>query len=287
MGNTLIPASHVSVTVETIGPDLARQYLARNQNNRPLSTTRVAQYASDMRSGSWMLTHQGICFDDGGVLIDGQHRLHALIESGASATFQVTRGAAHQSFGVIDRPHYRRSGQILSVEGVKNPNIVAAATTLLGSYILHPKSVGLGGWSRTLTGSEFLATFNVNRGIVESVAKVSSLGLKKLGEESVFAFCHYVFAAEDSEKAASFFDILASGVGLTNRHPVYMLRERLIAGKSRSTKMKRGFKISLIFKAFRAYLDGRELGVLKLLEGEPLLHNETVREMLLARSGLD
>ena len=37
--------------------------------------------ARDMKAGHWRLTHQGIAFDPAGVLIDGQHRLWAIVES--------------------------------------------------------------------------------------------------------------------------------------------------------------------------------------------------------------
>lgn len=280
----------LSVTVELIGPDLARRYLAFNTKNRPLSPTRVASYKKDMQSGFWPLTHQGICFGEDGRLIDGQHRLAAVVESGVAAKFLVTRGAKNDTFSVVDKGYIRRSGQIFSMMGIKSPNVVAAAMNLLGSYILSPKSVGYGGWSLTLTTKQIESVINTNMGITGSVSAVYSLGLKKLGEESVFAFCHYVFSVEDKDKAASFFESLSTGIGLSKRHPVYLLRERLITVKSsskmKSVKMKRGYKISLIFKAFRAYMDGARLGVLRLNEGEQLQHNEIVRDLLLEQSGI-
>ena len=45
--------------------------------------------ADDMRAGRFVVTHQAIAFDAKGNLIDGQHRLRAVIMSGVTVTMQV------------------------------------------------------------------------------------------------------------------------------------------------------------------------------------------------------
>src|SRR5438046_2404287 len=56
----------------------AEQWLAANTANRPLSRSTVRGFADAMRSGEWLVTHQGVAFDTDGVLVDGQHRLAAI-----------------------------------------------------------------------------------------------------------------------------------------------------------------------------------------------------------------
>lgn len=41
----------------------------------------VKGFAEAMSRGEWMVTHQGIAFSSAGVLVDGQHRLAAVIEA--------------------------------------------------------------------------------------------------------------------------------------------------------------------------------------------------------------
>ena len=67
--------------VQTITPERASQLLAANTTNRPVSKAVVRSFAQAMRRGEWMVTHQGIAFDTRGVLVDGQHRLAAIIEA--------------------------------------------------------------------------------------------------------------------------------------------------------------------------------------------------------------
>lgn len=80
--------------LEVITPALALLYLERNTKNRSIRKGVVAQYARDMMSGSWRLTHQGIAFAHDGTLLDGQHRLEAIVASGMAIRMMVTRGVA-------------------------------------------------------------------------------------------------------------------------------------------------------------------------------------------------
>ena len=66
-----------------------------------------------MINGDWQLTHQGIAFDTTGRLIDGQHRLHAIIEAGVPVQILVTRGCSASSFSILDRGANRRPSDIL------------------------------------------------------------------------------------------------------------------------------------------------------------------------------
>ncbi|MDQ2738234.1 MAG: hypothetical protein M3Y35_06395, partial [Actinomycetota bacterium] len=65
--------------VQSITPKKAAEYLEANTANRPLSTAVVKSFAEAMTRGDWMVTHQGIAFGSGGVLVDGQHRLAAIV----------------------------------------------------------------------------------------------------------------------------------------------------------------------------------------------------------------
>jgi hypothetical protein len=82
----------IQTTIEVITPDDAKRYLAmRPPNQRPISRDFVLKYADVMSRGGWELTHQGIAFDADGRLIDGQHRMAAVLKSGATAEFMVFR----------------------------------------------------------------------------------------------------------------------------------------------------------------------------------------------------
>ena len=62
-------------------PQKAAYYLANNHGNRTLRKSTVRSYAADMKAGQWRCTHQAIAIDANGNLLDGQHRLAAVIEA--------------------------------------------------------------------------------------------------------------------------------------------------------------------------------------------------------------
>lgn len=82
------------VRTETVfvTPAMAKEWMAKNIHNRNVSDQVVASYARDMRLGRWVLNHQGIAFDNEGNLMDGQHRLLAIIQSGVTVQLLVTFG---------------------------------------------------------------------------------------------------------------------------------------------------------------------------------------------------
>ncbi|MGW2238572.1 hypothetical protein ACWCWE_31920, partial [Streptomyces sp. NPDC001759] len=88
--------------VVDVSPQLAADWLTRNTSNRPLSKSTVQHLAGQIQRGEWQLTHQGIAFDEDDVLIDGQHRLAAIVKAGVTVPLTVTHGVPRTAFTVMD-----------------------------------------------------------------------------------------------------------------------------------------------------------------------------------------
>ena len=72
-----------------ITPEIAADMLTRNIGNRPLRPKVWRSYASDMKSGNWRKTHEAIAVSVSGRLLNGQHRLTAVVHSGVPQMFWV------------------------------------------------------------------------------------------------------------------------------------------------------------------------------------------------------
>lgn len=93
---------------ELISPAKAEAYLSLNfDRNRSVRKNWVAYLANQMANGQFKATHQGIAFDEQGFLIDGQHRLSAIVVSGTSQWMMVARNAPRDSVLGMDI-HARR-----------------------------------------------------------------------------------------------------------------------------------------------------------------------------------
>lgn len=72
----------VTTQLEFITPEMARLILEKqNTLNRRMRAMIFDPYTRDMEEGRFYYTHQGIAYDTDEVLVDGQHRLQAIVDS--------------------------------------------------------------------------------------------------------------------------------------------------------------------------------------------------------------
>lgn len=109
-----------------VTPEMAKDWLEKNTSNRPVDQRRVKALAAVMSRGEFLPTHQGIAFSTSGALLDGQHRLLAIVESGASVRMSVTWGVDPRALEVIDTGRARSAGQTLAIQNTPHAHTVAA-----------------------------------------------------------------------------------------------------------------------------------------------------------------
>jgi hypothetical protein len=124
----------------TITPAMASDWLKKNTSNRDIRESWVDYLTEQIKSGHWDLTHQGIAFaksSQGGHLLDGQHRLLAIVKANKSVQMQVTIELDKDTFKVIDvaksRTHFDRVN--LVTNKVANKMICQIVT----AYLRHAK----------------------------------------------------------------------------------------------------------------------------------------------------
>lgn len=81
--------------IEFIDAKKAESYLALSRGNRVsgLRKENLRRLVRDILAGEFYLTHEGIAFDDQGALVDGHHRLTAIVQAKThSVQMMVTRG---------------------------------------------------------------------------------------------------------------------------------------------------------------------------------------------------
>jgi len=125
--------------IVSVTPNIARAWLARNTSNRKIQPDRVRLYAEAIRNGTWEVHGQGLTFSKEGVLLDGQHRLNAIIDAGMPARLSVFLGARQSAVDGIDAGQERSNGQrmMMAFPDMRNPQAVAsiARTILVGTRI--------------------------------------------------------------------------------------------------------------------------------------------------------
>ena len=129
--------------VELLTPAICANLIAvsksvANGRQRKHSPSRVTEYAQAMTSGIWQLTptHSiGIASD--GLIVDGQHRIMAVIKANIPVLMWVARGVNPDIFSVIDRGLGRTDFQVASMLGLP---LVQAEWAALKQSLLDPSN---------------------------------------------------------------------------------------------------------------------------------------------------
>lgn len=227
---------------QTISPKQAQELLDKHwvkERQRTPSPSVVDDYARAMRSGQWMLTHQGIAIDDKGELIDGVHRLLAIAQAGVPIKLVIAKGVHSNgangkndmmAIDAIDRGRLRAVGQQLQLRhGYANGNLVASvAWTILASGC-HASGIYPG---RSSTGKALQVLDCFGSEIKLCVANRSTLpGLRAGSVTGAFALAMRACPAEVKDAYSRF----VSGEGLHRGDPMHTLRNYLLSGNSRFT----------------------------------------------------
>ena len=109
------PAGGMITAVELITPAQAAEFLKLNRTNRPLRQSWIRALADIIARGEWRVTHQGVAITKENELLDGQHRLNAIVLCGVSVEMNVSYDCDPATFQVIDSGIKRTSADHLRV----------------------------------------------------------------------------------------------------------------------------------------------------------------------------
>jgi hypothetical protein len=126
-----------SMAVMEVTPALARAWLMTNVGNRPASSAHVKKIQKAITEGRWKLTGDPIRFSESGKLIDGQHRLQAIVNSGVTVRAVVMHGLQDSIFDVIDIGKGRGRSDLLCIDiglPVETSKILGTAASIAYDY---------------------------------------------------------------------------------------------------------------------------------------------------------
>lgn len=121
--------STMSSEMVRVTPAIAKKFLDRNISNRKVYRHRVNQYAHSIKTGNFNPSHQGVAFDPSGNLVDGQHRLLAVIQANMPTDLYVTYNVPKEALKNIDRNRTRTleaNHQMMTGETISGKDLSAA-----------------------------------------------------------------------------------------------------------------------------------------------------------------
>ena len=110
----------MNIEMTTITPPMASIMLRNNTENRKLDSRHVQFLADQILSGKWQNNGQTIVIADDGTLMDGQHRLSAIIKANRPTQLGLCTGAPKSAMSTIDNGKLRSTTDILTMNGCAN-----------------------------------------------------------------------------------------------------------------------------------------------------------------------
>lgn len=125
-------------SIETITPAYAEAILEGNTANRNVRKNHVDYFVRVIQEGGFATTHQGVAIASDGTLLDGQHRLLAIVKAGIPVRMSVTRGMEKEAFQFIDTGIKRTNGDVTRLGSHTVANIELVLLLLAGRKSMQP-----------------------------------------------------------------------------------------------------------------------------------------------------
>lgn len=232
----------MNVKIQTFTPELAKKILKVQEDRiakgdlrqRSLDDRTVLKYAHDMRSGHWLVNNQGIGFNAKGDLIDGRHRLWAVVKCGKPVKMLAIYGLTdHQNntitvkaIDTIDCGRQRALAQQLRIDGLLNSALMAAAVRAVSIVAIgHPNrklSTSMAKGILSIYQHDFQKVFT----LLHSAARISRGFF--LGPVAMWHSAHPI-------KAAQFCTDYVDLISLSSGSPIIALKKYMETHSSRQT----------------------------------------------------
>lgn len=269
MTTTKMPGSawgdhDLEAEVRMITPEDAKALIDRAGNekrNRPKRLAHVAKFIGIIERGEWVLNGEPIILDKEGHLLDGQHRLSAIIETGKGVPMLVVLNGVpwKDVMKTVDAGRNRSIADVLSLSGFSNTNALAGAIKwcypplMRGHSPTHQSLV-------SLTADQALGFLRgKGRELPTWVTRIlpHADALKTINiSPSMICGLSFLFRQADSVMADKFIDLVAIGPGTGQKdHPIHLLRNRLMA-QSRSSKLTRSCTSAFLVIAWNHLVEG-------------------------------
>lgn len=239
--------------IATITPQIAATLLRANTCNRPVSRMIVANYAEMMASGQWKLNGETIKVTSKGVLLDGQHRLLACVQSGTAFRAYYVEVEDDTVFDTIDVGKKRSGSDILAIKGEKQTSLLAAVLPLVRAYY---KTGKLNVNSRRCNNMDLEGILEEHPDVREDVSYAGSRKVcAQLYTKTSIAVSRYVLSMIDRKQAHAFIEDLLYGEGLKRGDAAFAVRNHMldIHAKTGLRISENSYIIAVIFKAWNFY----------------------------------
>lgn len=260
-------ARHTLVAAfELVTPATALRWMNDNVHNRHLAPIRTTNTAEDMSEGRWQQTGDTIKFDVYGHLLDGQHRLKSLADSGTSQLLLVVRGLQPSSQEVMDSGARRTAGDALSlldfVPNLQNGKNTAAMVRRVIEWQAGRRARNQRIGKNVVTTAAVVEFVQANKAKCQETVELAMSFSSVPISVAVRGLLLWVLIDIDRAAALEFFARLNDGAGLEQGNPILTLRNRLMDARLNiptKGRLQETTILDMSIRAWNAWREGRPL----------------------------
>lgn len=261
-----------------IGPREAEKLLATSAINRRLRPRLVECYAEDMREGLWDETGEAIKLSRTGQLLDGQHRLNAIIEAGVTLELLVVRGLGDQSQALMDQGASRTAKDALDLAGTS----YASWSSAIARWVLLAGEPGPGmeqALKKKASTARIMKTVAENPDIGHAAARYPSLQNHIPGSPTAIGYSWFWMNRIDPAACHEFFDAMVNMSFSFQRDPrkaaLRTLQRLGDHGINPSSKDKAFATVSVLTRAWNGWRAGEEMETIRVKQRGRIIPPET------------
>jgi hypothetical protein len=240
-----------------VTPQLAAQWLKTNADNRKPSEAWIKKLARDMANNDFPNVGESIKFDTEGHLVDGQHRLHAVVRSKKTIEFLVVEGVAREHRYRMDKGRPRKVSDELTMRyRIPSSQMAVAAVRIILMWEIEVIK------SETFkpTDSEIIDFTVKNADLVNQAVRYGMALRSEIGAlPSPTAALWYLTYQIDAAEALSFWDLLKSGEGLHKGDPELTLRAAIGRLQVKGGEKNPKSFMAMLAKAWNARREGKKM----------------------------
>ena len=256
--------SDLTVKMVKVTPEVADNYLKFNTNNRKDKDKHVKFLANQMKSGDFLENGESIVFDKNGDLLDGQHRLKAIVKSGLSFNIPIVRGAKPLTMATYDTGKNRSAADILDLNNFKYSVQLASLIKSINGYAVKGrKSSEFGRKSRGRRSNKSTSFRILPRKLrmacepmVLECSRISNKSTSKVLNATKMALISYMIGGENPDSEVYEFIKNLIGVNVQESTAPNYLFVKLYNSKVNKDPLNFYWILGMALRAWNFYTDG-------------------------------
>jgi hypothetical protein len=241
-----------TATWQKITPDIAEEMLKRLTINRKLIVTHLSFLVREMKSGHWKINGDAIRFSPKR-LLDGQHRLHAIIQSGVAQWMLVVEEIEDEAYESIDVGRGRQAGDVLSSMKYANPFMMAATARFIW-FFDNKYSLDV---SMRISNNEIVEIIR-KYPFIQFICDYISTKIP-MRASPITAALTLISRRAGREMTMYFAEKLCIGAELRADDPIKFFRDRwMMESTHRSSRGERVVWIAMLIKTYNAWVAGKK-----------------------------